>query len=142
MTQEEIDILQCFTPCADGFTGNEPVPNTGCRVYNQCFMGTVQSRNECGPPLIFDEANNYCNFPEEVSCPLGDVGCGDLPTGKPTENILIGTFGRCMIPFNSSLRPSLSNLLSAGDFVAITGNHVYFRIRIAHNDRDQESCLF
>lgn len=55
-------------------------------------MGTVRSRNECGPPLIFDEVNNYCNFPEEVSCLLGDVGCGDFPTSKPTENSLTGTF--------------------------------------------------
>jgi len=104
-TQEHIDLLRCFTPCANGFTGNEAVPSTGCKVYHECWMGTVRSRNECGSPLIFDEARNYCNFPSEVSCPLGSeyVGCveSNSPTGYPKENSFTGTFVGCLMLFIS-----------------------------------------
>ena len=87
-TQENINILRCFTPCANGFTGNEAVPSTGCKVYHECWMGTVRSRNECGSPLIFDEARNYCNFPSEVSCPLGSEHVGCVESNSPITTIL------------------------------------------------------
>jgi hypothetical protein len=92
------------TPCANGFSGNEAVPCTGCKVYNECWMGIVQSTKECGSPLVFDEVRDYCNFPSEVSCPLGE-GCvvSYSPTGSPTENSFTGAFVGCLILYISYL---------------------------------------
>ena len=81
-----LEILACFTPCSGGFTGNEVIPGTGCSMYHECWKGKVQARNSCGSPLIYDARKNYCNFPSETSCPLGDITCPKktvAPTSKP-----------------------------------------------------------
>jgi len=100
------------TPCANGFSGNEAVPCTGCKVYNECWMGIVQSTKECGSPLVFDEARNYCNFPSEVTCPWGE-GCVESysPTGSPNENSFTGAFVGCLILYISSFLVFQTNQL-------------------------------
>lgn len=73
----QYEIFKCFKSCADGYTGNEVLPGSGCKVYQECFKGEVKLRNHCGPPLLFDVERDYCNFPSETFCAVGseDVGC-------------------------------------------------------------------
>ncbi|KAL3758302.1 hypothetical protein ACHAWU_004267 [Discostella pseudostelligera] len=57
------------TPCANGYSGNQAIPSTGCRYYYACWEGVVQTRIDCGEPLLFDNVLQYCNFPSDVCCP-------------------------------------------------------------------------
>ncbi len=59
-----------FAPCANGFSGNQAIPSTGCKHYISCWKGAVESEEECGDPLLFDNARQYCNFPSDVCCKL------------------------------------------------------------------------
>ena len=63
-----------FTPCANGFSGIQAIPITGCKQYYSCWEGALESEGSCGDPLLFDNVRQYCNFPSEVCCPaVGDV---------------------------------------------------------------------
>ena len=84
---QQFPILDCFKPCANGYTGNEVIPGTGCKYYHECWKGRVSARTECGSPLLYDETKNYCNFPSEVICLLGPeyVQCPDANSPDDTE---------------------------------------------------------
>ncbi|KAL7532301.1 hypothetical protein ACHAXR_004552 [Thalassiosira sp. AJA248-18] len=62
-------ILKCFTPCNNGYTGNEVIPGTGCIYYHECWEGEARSRNGCGAPLVFNVERDYCDFASNVDCP-------------------------------------------------------------------------
>mmetsp|Transcript_21289 Transcript_21289/g.46201 ORF Transcript_21289/g.46201 Transcript_21289/m.46201 type:complete len:643 (+) Transcript_21289:160-2088(+) len=84
----QFNIFECFIPCNDGFTGNEVIPGTGCKFYQECWEGVVRSRKECGAPLIYDVKNDYCNYLSETFCATGSelVGCPEsyIPTYSST----------------------------------------------------------
>ena len=90
---QQFPILDCFKPCANGFSGNEPIPGTGCKYYHECWKGKVWQRTACGSPLLYDETKNYCNFPSEVICLLGpeyvqcpDASPDDTEAGNPPSS--------------------------------------------------------
>jgi len=82
--QKDFDVLKCFTPCANGYTGNEAVPGTGCKYYHECWEGEVRAQKECGDPLLYNKDRDYCDFPSEVFCWLAESVCP--PTGSPESS--------------------------------------------------------
>ena len=57
VSAQEIDVIQavinevmevyCFTPCSDGFTGDEVIPGTKCQWYHSCDGGLPQNIIQC-----------------------------------------------------------------------------------------------
>lgn len=83
---EKFDIPSCYTPCADGFTGDEIVPGSQCKHRYTCRVGKNLGIISCSDPLIWDVDKGYCNFPWLVVC-KDDFTCPPTtsPTPLPTE---------------------------------------------------------
>lgn len=79
--QVVLELPWCFEPCAEVYTGNVIIPGTQCAMYFECHCGKAKAKRSCSAPLVFDVANNYCNYADQVECPP-DVPCG--PSLPPT----------------------------------------------------------
>merc|ERR1711971_625142 len=76
----------CFTPCDNGYTGNEVIPGTKCQWYHYCSAGERKGIIECGDGLWYDPANDYCDAQPQggsIACPT-DPQCPSTP--MPTES--------------------------------------------------------
>ena len=77
----------CFTPCDNGYTGNEVIPGTKCQWYHYCTAGATTNIVECGDGLWYDPAKGYCRRQSEgesIACPAVDSKCPS--TRSPTES--------------------------------------------------------
>jgi len=72
--EDVLAILRCWTPCNFGFTGFEVLPMSGCSYYHECWEGRGTLKM-CGPPLVFNMAMEYCDFPSQVNCPSEGIVC-------------------------------------------------------------------
>ena len=66
-----IEDLECYVPCANGYSGGEVIPTTDCMIYNVCFAGVVEGRTECGAGLVYDQEKGYCNFVSRILVTTG-----------------------------------------------------------------------
>mmetsp|Transcript_29769 Transcript_29769/g.54897 ORF Transcript_29769/g.54897 Transcript_29769/m.54897 type:complete len:635 (-) Transcript_29769:386-2290(-) len=83
----EIMEKLCFTPCDNGYTGNEVIPGTKCQWYHYCTAGATTNIVECGDGLWYDPAKGYCRLQsqgESIACPAADSKCPSTPS--PTES--------------------------------------------------------
>lgn len=78
-----MEIL-CFTPCKDGYSGNEVIPGTKCQWYHYCLSGIPANIIECGDGLWFNPAGNRCDTQiQPIDCPP-DPKCQTMPPTPPT----------------------------------------------------------
>ncbi|CAH1801648.1 unnamed protein product [Owenia fusiformis] len=67
-------VLRNCTGKADGYYANT---DDNCLSYHYCEGEQFMSNNICNDGLVFDEAQQICNWPANVCPPCGD-GSGDV----------------------------------------------------------------
>jgi hypothetical protein len=90
-SQSQVQKLpSCWIPCANSYSGIEPIPSTNCAIYQVCFEGVVKNRVACGEGMLYNAKEKYCDYEWNVDCE--EVTCAptlspsESPTEMPTDN--------------------------------------------------------